>query len=69
MWKHEVAQKRPCVLPDPIWVTVPEAGRLAGVGRSTIYKLLATGALHSIKVGARRLVSFESIGTLGSQDR
>lgn len=31
------------------------------VGRSTVFELLATGELRSVKVGSRRLVSDEAI--------
>ena len=36
--------------------TVPEAAERTGLGRTTIYALLSSGRLGSVKVGARRLI-------------
>lgn len=40
----------------PLSVSVDEAARLIGVGRSTMFALLDSGEIRSVKVGARRLV-------------
>jgi excisionase family DNA binding protein len=37
-----------------------EAARLAGLGRTTIYSALGSGALKSIKIGKRRLITMEA---------
>jgi excisionase family DNA binding protein len=42
--------------PAPLSVSVDEAARLIGVGRSTMFSLLEEGHIRSVKVGARRLV-------------
>jgi len=42
--------------PPPLSVSVDEAARLLGVGRSTMFALLESGQVRSVKVGARRLV-------------
>lgn len=36
--------------------TVDEAARLLSLGRSSIYLLLGSGQLRSVKVGGRRLI-------------
>ena len=36
--------------------TVPEAAERTGLGRTTIYALLSSGRLGSVKVGTRRLI-------------
>ena len=41
----------------PLNVSIPEAARLCGVGRSTIYKEMECGRLESLKLGKRRLIS------------
>lgn len=41
--------------------TVPEAAALLGVGRTSIYELMKSGDLRSVKIGARRLVLRASI--------
>jgi excisionase family DNA binding protein len=64
------AVPRPCSLhganpPQPsITVTVPEALRLSGLGRTKLYELIADGTLASTTVGRRRLVSYASLTAL-----
>ncbi len=36
--------------------SVAEAAQVSGIGRTTIYALIANGRLASVKVGGRRLV-------------
>ena len=38
-----------------------EAARIAGVGRTTLYEAISSGALRSIKIGKRRLVAVEAL--------
>lgn len=38
-------------------VTVTEAARFSGLGRTLLYALMTTGRLPSAKVGARRLIA------------
>ena len=42
-------------------VTPDEAARLAGVGRTTLYAAIGAGALRSIKIGKRRLITIEAL--------
>lgn len=35
---------------------IPEAGEQLGVGRSTVYELIAAGALKTVKIGRRTLI-------------
>jgi excisionase family DNA binding protein len=49
---------------DPLAVSILEAARLTSLCRSTIYELLKTGRLKSIKVGGRHLVDYPSIKAL-----
>lgn len=37
--------------------SLPEAQSELGIGRSTIYKLIATGDLATVKIGRRQLVA------------
>ncbi len=41
---------------DPAGLSVIEAARLAGVGRSTIYEELASGRLQARKLGRRTVI-------------
>ena len=40
---------------------IPSAGQRLGVGRSTIYALMDSGELRSVKIGARRLIPEQAI--------
>jgi excisionase family DNA binding protein len=42
-------------------VSPAEAGRLVGMGRTTIYQAISSGDLRSLKIGARRLVAVEAL--------
>ena len=42
-------------------VAPDEAARLAGVGRTTLYAAIGAGALRSIKIGKRRLITIEAL--------
>jgi excisionase family DNA binding protein len=47
-----------------IAVSIADAARSLGVGRSTIYELLRTEKLESFKIGRRTLVTTSSITRL-----
>lgn len=53
---------------DPIAVTIPEAVRLSGLGRSTLYKLAAAKKIKFKKVGTRTLILFASLRALIEAD-
>lgn len=44
-------------VPGSLLVTVEDAGRVLGVGRSTVFDLIAAGQLRSVKIGRSRRVS------------
>ena len=46
---------------EPLAVSPPEAARLAGLGRTTIYAALGSGALKSVEIGKRRLIAVETL--------
>jgi hypothetical protein len=68
---YPTPQPRPSRAPDtpPIWVTVNDAIRLSGIGRTRLYELIGDGTIQSIKVGAKRLIAFASITALGKAGR
>jgi len=45
----------------PLSVSVEQAAHLLGLSRSTIFSLLETGAIRSVKVGSRRLVPRQAL--------
>jgi excisionase family DNA binding protein len=44
--------------------SVREAARTCGISRATVYRLIASGQLKTIKVASRRLVPTSSIDAL-----
>lgn len=50
---------------DQVLVSIPEAGKALGLGRSKIYDLIAEGRLETVTIGRRRLVRVESVKALG----
>ncbi|MBA3852233.1 MAG: excisionase family DNA-binding protein [Chloroflexi bacterium] len=53
--------------PDRL-LSVDEAAKLLGIGRSALYGELAAGRLRSVKVGRRRLVPSGAIAEYVSRD-
>jgi excisionase family DNA binding protein len=54
---HESGDK----MSDQLLYDVPATAQKLGLGRSSTYNLIRSGALPSLKVGARRLVAAEDI--------
>ena len=48
----------------PVLVSVIEACRLTGLGRSMIHLMIGDGRLASVRIGKRRLVKYASIVAL-----
>lgn len=53
--------------PEPVMVSVNEACRMAGVGRTRLYELIEAGVLQSGTLGRKRLISVASIRKLHDQ--
>jgi excisionase family DNA binding protein len=47
--------------PAPLAYTVPDACKAAGLGRTTLYELIAAGRVRAMKAGTRTLVEAESL--------
>jgi excisionase family DNA binding protein len=45
----------------PRLLSIPQTCRLLGVGRSSLYQMMASGHVRSVKIGRRRLVPREAI--------
>lgn len=54
---------------EPLALTVADAVRLIGVGKTTIYRLIAQGRLSSIKIGRRKLVLMASVHELMQREQ
>ena len=46
---------------EPITYTVPEAGRVAGIGVTKLYELIGHGILDARKAGRRTLITADSL--------
>jgi excisionase family DNA binding protein len=46
---------------EPIAMRVPDACRFVGIGRSTLYVLIARGEIEIVKLGSSTLVLTESL--------
>jgi excisionase family DNA binding protein len=45
-------------VPAALLVTVPEAAKILGIGRTKVFQLIKRGALQSVKIdGSRRVVT------------
>jgi hypothetical protein len=53
---------------DPLLVTINDAKFLLGLGRTSIYELVAQKKLKLKKIGRRSLIVFESIRELIEED-
>lgn len=55
-----------CVM-KPLALSVLEAARSLGIGRTTMYELLNDGAISSVKIGRRTLVPITELEKLLNQ--
>jgi excisionase family DNA binding protein len=46
---------------EPVTITILDALRLSGLGRTKLYELLTNGEIQSVRVGTRRLIVFASL--------
>jgi excisionase family DNA binding protein len=49
---------------EPLTVSIKDASRLLGLGRTTIYRLISDRELETVKVGNRTLIKAASIRSL-----
>ena len=55
---------------QPLTISIKDATRLLGLGRSTIYRLIGDGHLDTVKIGNRTLIKTASIRALAqAQDQ
>ena len=57
----ESLNARPTAQLPPLLHQVPEACRLLGIGRSTLYELISSGKLSAVSIGRRRLIAASEI--------
>lgn len=49
---------------EAILISIPDAAKALGLGRSKIYELITEGRLETVTIGRRRLVRTESVRAL-----
>jgi excisionase family DNA binding protein len=47
--------------PQPLRLTVAEAARVLGIGRSTLYELIAAGAIDTVHIGRAHRVALTAL--------
>lgn len=45
----------------PLLLTVQQAAEMIGIGRSTLYRILERGEIHSVHIGASRRIPLEAV--------
>ena len=53
---------------DRLTVSIAEACRLTGLGRTSIYELVNEGRVRTTRIGTRRLVHVDSLRALVAED-
>jgi excisionase family DNA binding protein len=56
------ADRRDHIDGNPLLYSVPEAARLLGVGRTYMFRLIASGEVESIKLGKLRKIPRDALG-------
>ena len=51
---------------DSLLISIPDAAKALGIGRSMLYELIGEGRLQTVSIGRRRLVRAESVRTLAN---
>lgn len=49
---------------EPLSVTVPEALRIVGIGRTMLYELIKNRKVRAVKIGRRTLVRYDDLQRL-----
>jgi excisionase family DNA binding protein len=67
--RHEISRRPGMEAPvkgsrEPLTVTVDDAVKMIGLGKTTLYKLVGEGRVTSVTVGRRRLVHVSSLRCL-----
>lgn len=47
---------------EKVGYSIEEAAQSLGVGRTTVYELMNSGDLESVKVGRRRIIPADAVG-------
>jgi excisionase family DNA binding protein len=54
---------------EPLAVRIPQAAQMLGIGKSTLYEIIASGEIETIKIGRSTVVPIESLRSFLLQRR
>lgn len=52
---------------EPLLVSVKEATRVIGLGKTRLYELIDAGTIETVRIGGRRLVKVSSLRRLAGE--
>lgn len=61
---HEALAEQEGLPTEPLTVRIKTAVRLTGIGRSTLYELIQSGELETVKIGRTTLIPYRCIKRL-----
>lgn len=62
--RNSIGSIRPVDQIEPLAISVITAKRVSGLGATTIWKLISSGALKTVHIGRRTLIVYESLQAL-----
>ncbi len=63
-WAQEAATEQRALPTEPVSVRVAMAVRLTGIGRSTLYELIKSGEIETVKIGRSTLIPYRCLKKL-----
>jgi len=63
-WAQEAVAEQQALPTEPVSVRVAMAVRLTGIGRSTLYELIKSGEIETIKIGRSTLIPYRCLKKL-----
>ena len=64
---YDTTNQADCIAIEPLTVRISAAVRLTGISRSTLYELIQSGDLETVKVGRSTLIPMQALKRLTGQ--
>ncbi|WP_338405604.1 helix-turn-helix domain-containing protein [Sphingobium arseniciresistens] len=61
---HEAIAEQDALPMEPLTVRIKTAVKLTGIGRSTLYELIQSGEIETVKIGRSTFIPYRSIKRL-----
>lgn len=52
---------------EPVLISIADASRALGIGKTKMYELISKNALTTVQIGTRRLVTLQSVRAFGGE--